>query len=88
MGFKFQGEQLLGKKKNDQPNPVPEDKKKRSLHDIESDLTILGKSEMNRVEGPIGNVTTKFEIRCGTGPPTNPTVIPAVFSGNPGLSFS
>ncbi|MCB0525281.1 MAG: hypothetical protein R3A50_16290 [Saprospiraceae bacterium] len=41
----------FGKKKEDQANLVTEDKKKRSLHEIESDLTILGKSEMNRVEG-------------------------------------
>jgi hypothetical protein len=38
-------------KKKDQPNVVSEESKKRSLHDIEADLTILGKSEMNRVEG-------------------------------------
>jgi hypothetical protein len=38
-------------KKKEQPNVVGEETKKRSLHDIESDLTILGKSEMNRVEG-------------------------------------
>lgn len=38
-------------RKKDQPNDVGEDKKKRSLHEIESDLTVLGKSEMNKVEG-------------------------------------
>ena len=41
----------FGKKKDDQSTGAGDDKKKRSLHDIESDLTILGKSEMNRVEG-------------------------------------
>lgn len=38
-------------KKKDESNVVGEEKKKRSLNDIESDLTVLGKSEMNRVEG-------------------------------------
>lgn len=38
-------------RKKDQPNPVVEDKKKRSLHEIESDAVVLGKSEMNKVEG-------------------------------------
>jgi len=41
----------FGKKKDDHSTVVGEDKKKRSLHDIDSDLTILGKSEMNRIEG-------------------------------------
>lgn len=41
----------FGKKKDDQSNAVGEDKKKRSLHDIESDLTILGRSEMTHIEG-------------------------------------
>jgi hypothetical protein len=38
-------------KKKDETNVGGEDKKKRSLHDIEADVTVLGKSEMNRVEG-------------------------------------
>lgn len=41
----------FGNKKKDQPSVVGEENKKRSLTDIESDLTVLGKSEMNRVEG-------------------------------------
>jgi hypothetical protein len=40
----------FGKKKN-QASLFGEQEKKRSLDEIESDLTVLGKSEMNRVEG-------------------------------------
>lgn len=46
----------FGKKKTDL-EPKEQDRKKRSLEDYESDLTVLNKSEMNKVGG--GKETTK-----------------------------
>jgi hypothetical protein len=38
-------------KKKDSDAAAEQDKKKRSLDDIEADLTVLDKDEMNKVEG-------------------------------------